>query len=413
MAAYPDMVWVNGTELTQVGSRTAVAAGTFYLDTTNHVLYLGTDPTGATVEASDIQQFAVVSASGVTIRGIGIRRYADSVPQMGALVLYGTGSTLENVAVNDSATQGIGVGTTHLTLRHVTTTGNGLQGIEGAYADGLVMDGVRAQYNNDEHFNASPTSGGIKIGRTRGITLTNSVVSNNYAQGFWCDESCYNMTIVNNDVVANTGIGIDTEISDTGTIANNIVTDNQDDGIKANNTGNLAIWNNTVQRNTRNIDITQDARRQTNLSDAGHDPRQSLPDMSVPWLSFNITIRNNILDQATGNALFAVEDYTLTYTAEQMNISADYNAYARASLGTPSWLTIWSAGSANNGNPYVFSALGPFASMSGQEAHGHEALLASTSGQTSFPTLTPAPLPSTVATVVGQPAGAQHLGAWG
>jgi parallel beta-helix repeat protein len=359
------------------------------------------------VEASDIQQFAIATAA-VTLRGIGIRRYADSVPMMGALVLYGSGSTVENVAVSDNATQGLALGTTNVTLRHLTVTGNGLLGIQATYADGLVIDGVRSQNNNDEHFNSSPVSGGIKIARSRGLVVKNSLVSNNFGQGIWFDESCYNMTVVNNDASHNSAVGIVMEISDTGTIANNVLIGNADDGIKADNTGNLQIWNNTTQGNKRDIDITGDSRKQTNLSDAGHDPRQSLPDMTVPWLSFNITIRNNILDNATGNTILGVEDYTHTYSGEQMNISTDYNAYARASASAPSWVVIWSAGSGNSGNPYVYTTMSPFQSSKGQEGHSVFATSAS-----AFPAFTPAALPGPVGALVGQPSGTQHLGAWG
>jgi parallel beta-helix repeat protein len=407
MAAYPDMVWVGGTELTQVASQGAVVAGTFFVDTANHVLYVGTNPTSTTVEASDIQQFANASAP-VTIRGIGVRRYADSVPMMGALVLYGSGSTIENVVVADNATQGLFVGATNITLRHLTVTGNGLLGVQANYADGLVVDSVRSMYNDDERFNIAPVSGGIKITRSRGLVAKNNVVSNNYGQGLWFDESCYSMTIVNNDISNNAGIGLSMEISDTGTVANNVVVSNADDGIKADNTGNLQIWNNTTQKNKRDIDITGDPRKQTNLSDAGHDPRQTLPDMTVPWLSFNITIRNNILDNATGNTILGVEDYTHTYSGEQMNISTDYNAYARASASAPSWVVIWSAGSGNSGNPYVYTTLSPFQSSKGQEAHSVFATSAS-----AFPAFTPASLPAGVGALVGQPSGTQHLGAWG
>ena len=44
MAAYPDQVWIDGVAQRQVGSRDAVVAGTFFVDTAAHRLYLGTNP---------------------------------------------------------------------------------------------------------------------------------------------------------------------------------------------------------------------------------------------------------------------------------------------------------------------------------------------------------------------------------
>jgi parallel beta-helix repeat protein len=412
-AAYPDMVWVDGHALRQVRTRAQVSTGSFFVDTAHHVLYLGTDPTGRRVEASDMQQFAVIRSADVTVRGLGIRRYATSVPQMGALTVYGDNATLEALAVDDNATQGIGIGATGATLRHVTADGNGLLGIQAVYADGLLLDAVRAERNDSEHFNAAPVAGGIKITRTRGVTLHNSTVSHNEARGFWCDESCYGMTIVGNDVVGNADVGIFTEISDTGTIADNVVTDNADDGLRVADTGNLQIWNNTFARNLRDVDITQDSRAQNNLGVAGHDPRQSLPDSSVPWLTRSITIRNNILDGALGNAVLAVEDFTGARTAEQMQVTADHDGYARSSMLTPAWLVVWSAGSANNGDPRVFTSLADMRAATHQEVHGQEAVSAGPDAATAFPSLTPAPLPPSVATLVRRPAGVAHVGAWG
>ena len=407
MAAYPDMVWVGGSALTQVGSQSAVVAGTFYVDTANHVLYVGTNPTSSKVEASDIQQFGSIHTTGVTLRGFGIRRYATSVPQMGALTVYGSGATLENMVVSDNATQGVGIGVVGVTLRHVTAVRNGLLGIQAAYADGIVLDGVDAEYNDNEHFNAAPNAGGIKVGRSRGVTIKNSIVSRNYGQGFWCDESCYNMTIVGNDVVANNNVGIFTEISDTGTIANNLVTDNKDDGLRIANTGNMQVWNNTLARNKRDVSVTQDSRKQTDLSTPGHDPRQTLPDPTMPWLAAHLTFRDNLLDNGSGNALLGVEDFTFTYTCEQLSISTDYNAYVRASSTAPTWLVVWSAGSGNNHNPYVYTTLSAFQTAKSQEPHSVIATSAS-----AVPAFTPAALPAAVAALVGQASGTQHLGAW-
>jgi hypothetical protein len=51
-AGFPDQVFINSDPLKQVGSKAAVTSGTFYVDYTNSILYVGTDPSGKTVEAS-------------------------------------------------------------------------------------------------------------------------------------------------------------------------------------------------------------------------------------------------------------------------------------------------------------------------------------------------------------------------
>jgi hypothetical protein len=410
MAAYPDMVWAGGRPLSQVAAGTAVTAGTFAVDTSAHVLTLGTDPS-AGVEVSDLQQFAVVTAPGTTIRGIGIRRFADSVPMMGALVVYGAGTTVEQVAVDDNATQGLAIGTTGVTLRHVTANGNGLLGIQAAYADGLVLDGVRAEGNNSEHFNTAPVSGGVKVARSRGIVVRDSVVAGNAGMGLWFDESSYGITVVGSELSRNAGAGVDLELSDTAIVADDVVTDNADDGIKLHNTGHVQVWSNTVLRNRRDINVLQDSRSQFTLTDAGHDPRQALPDPTVPWLSQGITVRDNVLGGAAGNAVVGVEDLSHRWSAADLAISLDANAYSRTSATTPAWLVVWSAGSGNGGNPYVYGSLRAFASGAGQEAHGQE-LVAPVADPAAFTAVAPAPLPADVAAATGRTAAVGHLGAW-
>ena len=53
-AAYPDQVFLDGTPQRQVLSRSAVVPGTFYHDRAADRLWIGHDPTGKLVEASDL-----------------------------------------------------------------------------------------------------------------------------------------------------------------------------------------------------------------------------------------------------------------------------------------------------------------------------------------------------------------------
>ena len=408
MAAYPDAVWINGSELTQVASQAAVVAGSFYVDTTNHRLYVGTNPVGQDVVSSNLQRAIYVSAPSTILRGFGVRRYATSVPQMGTVDVYGAGSTIENVVITDNATQGLHVRAANVTVNRDTVTGNGLDGLSINYSDGLRIIGLRSQFNTDQHFNRAPVSGGVKITRSRVVSISDSTISDNYGQGLWFDESVYAMTITGNDLRNNTGYGLVTELSDTGSVLNNVMADNGVDNFRVINTGNLQIWNNTFSHAAgRDLNIRQDSRDPNNLSTAGHDPRQSLPDPTMPWKSFHLVIRNNIYDNAAGNGLFGVEDSTHTYSAEQMDITTDYNEYVRASSSAPSWIVIWSAGTGNNLNPYVYTTLAAFRAAKYQDVHS----VVSDNGAP-LPTPTPLGLPSSVATLMGQPVGSSHMGAY-
>ena len=108
MAAHPDAVWVDGVEQAQVGSTSALKPGTFYVDYAGKKLYLGSDPAGKKVEASTMAQAVSLRAPGTVLRGIGFRRFADSVWMQGVITSYYTSQTIEIVVVQDPATAGIG-----------------------------------------------------------------------------------------------------------------------------------------------------------------------------------------------------------------------------------------------------------------------------------------------------------------
>src|SRR5207342_3495444 len=195
----------------------------------------------------------MVRADGSTVRGIGVRRYAPSIPDMGAVTLERAGILLENVAITDSATTGLFVGqgstTAGVTVRNVRIERSGMLGMAATYADNLTVDQVVSVNNNTEHFNTSPVSGGVKIGRSRGVVVRNSVLNDNNGPGLWMDESVYDMTVTGNEMRNNAKHGLSLEISAKATVSNNTITGNDGFGIKVNNTSNVTISNNTFVGN--------------------------------------------------------------------------------------------------------------------------------------------------------------------
>ncbi|MFE4467808.1 right-handed parallel beta-helix repeat-containing protein [Leifsonia sp. NPDC056824] len=414
MASHPDQLWVGGTAMKQVASAAQVTAGTFFYDTAAQTLVLGTNPSGAEVRASDLQKAITVGSAGFTLKGVGVRRYAPSVPDMGAVTDYQGGATFENVSFTDNATTGVSLGGAGNTLHDVTVARNGLLGVQANYADGLRLDGVLASGNDAEHFNTSPVSGGVKITRSRTVTVENSAFVDNLSHGLWFDESVYDLTVVHDDSLRNAGNGIVLEISAKATIADDVVSRNTSDGLKLDDIGGgVQVWNNTLTDNTgRNLDITQDARRGNNASDAGHDPRQAFPDPTMTWITGPDTIRDNIVSGGTGNCLLCVEDYSHTYSAAQLGIDPDDNLYRRPSTSAPTWFAVWSRGA---GNPAVYNTLAAFTAATGRDAHStlvENAPVESTTQLDASATGAAAALPAAIAALVGHTAGTAHLGAW-
>jgi parallel beta-helix repeat protein len=281
-------------------------------------------------------------------------------------------------------------------------------GIHANYADGIAVRNVVSQDNNVEHFNYSPVSGGLKITRTRGVTISNSDFLNNAGVGVWLDESVYNATVTGSRMVSNASHGLSFEISSTGVLANNVVTGNGNDGFKINDTDHVRIWNNELSNNGRNIELVQDARRGARLSDPGHDPRQQLPDPTEPWIVSDIQVMNNVIG-APGPSSYEIyaRDYSGQYTATQLRLTIDGNRFTKVSSGAE---IVWGIA---NGATAVYTSVVAFHSATGQGANNGEVANGAVQmavGTSSTLGANPQPLPSDVAAMLGQPAGTRHLG---
>jgi hypothetical protein len=412
MAAHPDQIWVNGVALSEVSSRSLVTAGKFFHDEPGDRLYIGSNPAGVEVRAAALQRSIRVLGEGSVLRGFGVRRYAPSVPDIATFVVEARGVLVEHVAVVEASTTAITAVRNDVTFRNLSLAYNGLMGLHANNVDNLVIDAVLVEHNNRERFNFTPAAGGAKVTRARNATVRNSMFRNNYGTGLWFDISNYNMNVIGNDMRDNANHGAFLEISDLAVFADNVVEGNNGDGLKVNNTSNVRVWNNTFVGNGRSLNIVQDDRLYATNTWAkyANDPP------SMTWLLGPVEVRNNVVaNPRSGNCLLCVEDYSKVRSAEQIGVTANSNVYNRVSTSSPTWAVVWSRGP---GNPYVFTDLTSFRTTTGQEANGVLTTGQAIVDQEGKPTAAmpnssiAQPLPTTIAALINQPAGARQLGAW-
>jgi len=418
MAAHPDQLWIDGQAQRQVGSVAEVVDGTFFVDYERRSIAIGSDPSGRVVRSSDLSRAIDLRSTDATLRGLGVRRYSPSVPQLGAVRAEAASARIENVSILDSATTGLFVKDPHTRIRHVTVARSGMLGIAVSYADDLVLNSVVAVANNTEGFNTSPVSGGAKITRSRSVRVIDSVFDSNAGHGLWFDESSYDGIATGNDISRNLAHGLIMEISSSFVIVNNVIAGNGQNGIKLNNTSNVEIWNNTLVGNGRTINIVQDGRRASDESAPGHDPRQPFPDPTMTWVISAVNVHNNVLAESTGKCLLCIEDYSKEHTAEELGVSANGNLYQRDDASTPAWAIVWSKGA--EPDPAVFTSIDAFRSTTGQEQSGREivgAAAVSSAGELadsvrSIESSIAVPLPDAIANIASATADAAGLGAW-
>lgn len=369
MAAHPDQVWVGGEGLRQVARPSDVGAGSFAVDRETQSLVIGTDPTDRAVRASVLSRAMQLQSEGVTVRGLGVRRYATSVPDMGAVTVERDGALLEQVVVRDVATGGIFVGAAGATLRSVSAERNGMIGVAANFADDLLVDRLVSRDNNTEHFNRAPVAGGMKLTRSRGVTITSSAFADNLGTGLWFDQSCLGIRVTASRLDRNTGHGLFLELSGRAVVDANVITQNDRYGIKVNDTSEVVLRGNVLNANASGIAILQDERRPDAADARGLDLRMPQPDPDLPWVVSDVVVVENTLAGGGSDELLTVEDYTGSHDAESLGTVADGNLYVRDDEQVPETLARWQV---DPGRVASFAALAELQEETGQEMHGVE-----------------------------------------
>lgn len=410
LAARTDMAFDDGSQLTQVASASLVTTGTFAVDSGSGTVTVGSDPSGHEMRIANLSQAFFVQSPNTTIRGIGVRRYASTAATVGAVRFSNSGATVQNVDIEDTAYIGINVSNNAGTLDHITVKRAGQLGVGVNASYGFSITDSVVDENDYQHFKAAPVSGGLKITRSRGVTITGNVFDDNNSSGIWCDESCYDVTVANNQLSNNTDDGISIELSQKVVIANNTV---QGSGADINiiDTGDVQIMNNSLgSATTFAIRLAQDSRTADQTSVPGHDPRQPVPDPTVPWITKGVKIENN----AFGTSGNGYQIYGLDMVDKQVTITG--NMFNRRVTTANPTLVAWGTSATTQDYVHVQSpeALNQVAGASWTNQQTDEALplVGMLSALVQAAPTTATPLPASIASIVGQPAGTKHIGAF-
>jgi hypothetical protein len=414
MAAWPDQVFLAGQQLQQVSSASQVVAGKFAVDYAAQTITIGSNPSGKEVRSSDLEQAVYVLAPGVTLQGFGVHRYGTPLPLLGTIRMAGGNDLARDLVISDNATQGLSFRNSGNKADHVSSVDNGMTGIHGNNADHLTITNSVVSGNNSEHFNESPSSGGIKVTRSRTVAVTNSDLSANLSKGIWLDESVVGFTIANNKLVGNS-TGITTELSDTGIIANNSV-DGGSRGLWIFDTGNVKVFNNYFVNNPIGaVFLNQDQRREANPSAVGHDPRQPIPDPTCPWLTRNITVDNNVIGRSAGSSMFQFYalDKATRISADQMNLTLDGNLFTYHATNSDPTMVGW--GGSDNVTVIKYQTPAALNQGEGKTWHNMQTsagvqTLSATSTTAAADSANAVPLPADVASVIGVPTGTKRIG---
>jgi hypothetical protein len=370
LAGWPEQAFLDGRALRQVASRGEVVPGTFLVDDAANRVYLGDNPSGKRVELSARPTGLYFNgADGSSLRGVGVRHYATPLNQVAAVRAFGNRIEFENVVVEQNAAAGVSIIGSNGVIRNSTFRENGQLGGHGNNADGLVVERNYFERNNAERFDPTQVGAGIKVTRSRNLRFTANHLISNYGKGIWCDQSSYNITITSNFARSNVRHGIHVELSAKVVIADNAVIDSGDRGVAVMESNDVEVWNNTLLRNGRNLDVIEGPRTSLNVLSDDHDRRYPVPDPKILWQVQRVTFSNNVIAGKPGaeNPLFRVDDAGHLRSGELMQVRLNHNAYYRPNTTSPAWLALWARYPAN---VLIAETLSEFQSAGRQDLNG-------------------------------------------
>ncbi|SFD76627.1 Right handed beta helix region [Actinopolyspora alba] len=304
-AGLPDMVFLDGKPLRQVAERGEVTPGTFYVDTVEDTLLLGSDPTGKTVEASAhpwLLQFDGPRAAGSSLHGVGIAHYASrqEYGRRGAMVVVNAADVvLRDNAFAWSASSGVAVFAPNAEVDGNIIVDNGLVGLMSNKAHGVRLVDNRVSRNNRERFALSGPAigaGGVKMTRTRKALIEHNSFVNNIGTGWWCDLGCTDATVVHNTARDNAKHGLYYEVSSRALFASNLVSHNDRFGMKISSADRIGFFNNTFWRNHGSLGIYNDPRSPS------FDPYSQ--ELGLSWITAETEIVNNLFAGTAGDEPF-------------------------------------------------------------------------------------------------------------
>ncbi len=376
MAPYPDQVWINNVAQKQVKTKEEVSSGAFCIDYETKKIYLGDDPNGKEVRASNLSTAFSVVGKNTKILGIGFRRYATSVPEMGTVNVYADGFFIENCEFSDSATTGLSVSSKNSTIKNVTSRNNGMLGIHANTCNRLKADSLSIINNNTEHFNMGPISAGMKVTHAADITVSNSEFINNESNGLWFDEDCYNVNIVSNYFSKNNK-GLVFELCSKSIIANNRFInnhvarypENHSSGILVMSSDDVKIWNNSIVGSELPLQIKQDNTREPKKNRTWKLP-EGVPNLT--WKVDNINIMNNIIARPVKGkygGVFSLQDSKKL--GNEIGITSNGNVYHRTLASDNKTLIQWSL-TKQNAKWLNFESLEDFKKSTNQDSKSIE-----------------------------------------
>ena len=254
-----EMVFVNGTPLTQVLAFNDMKPGTFYFSDSYQLLHIappaGTNMATAVVEVATRPTTLKLSGrSNVVLRGLVFRHAANCLNTSGVSIGSSYNVLIDSVQALWNHWGGIGIySTSYVTLQNSVANYNGGVGIVTNQDQNLLFSFNESDYNNWRGAQGAYydwAMGGTKLFQTHTATVQNHFSYNNQGEGLWFDTDNQNINVNNATIAGSTTAALQIERNKGPITVQNSHFCSSGQGINVLTSPSLTIKNNTFYNNS-------------------------------------------------------------------------------------------------------------------------------------------------------------------
>lgn len=317
-----EMVFINGSHLSQVMSTSQLIPGTFYVNALAQEVEIyptsGTNMATAQVIISDRRStLTAIAAENVVFRGLVLQHAASCMNTDGANVSSSSNILFDHMQFrwNNWGAFGINV-SSNITVQNSTMSYNGGLGFMGYQIQYGLFSNDEADYNNwrGEMVGFYDfAQGGFKFGRARNVTINGFRGYNNQAEGLWFDTDDESVTVNNSVLVGNATENLKLEANEGPITVTGNTLCSGGVGVMLMDSANVSLSNNYLYGNQSagNIQtfgyLTTAQNGQVYLAGA-QGGRSYLNSQTGAWVTTenrNLTFTNNtFVDSGSGQYLF-------------------------------------------------------------------------------------------------------------
>jgi trimeric autotransporter adhesin len=327
LARRREMVIIDGANLDQVLSRTALFPGSFYVDETQGRLHVM--PTNQSTLDGSLVEVAVrpflmrlQGLNDLVIKGIRFQHAASPFRRSAVEVV-----DQHNVLIEDSefvwnGQNGVSLKAHDVTLRRSTMSHNGSSGVSAFKLADALFEDTEASYNNWRGFRAGYIGWevGQKFAGAHRVVLRRHTGSHNLTRGLWFDWDATDVVVEDSVFCDNHTNGMFIEaVQGPITLNNNLFCRNPLSGLQTSATNRFTLTNNAFDNNGRSaINISGDFNRVVTDWETGE--QHTLNNSNWQW-------RDNLMRGATGARLITTSFTTSQWNDLMTTSHLDFNSY--------------------------------------------------------------------------------------